>query len=86
MHNWAEICSELKDLEKRVDIKVGLILSTNPDPFPFDRLQKAREIASLSPPIYRRGTGKRCCSTITYTPRKGREIEVGEVGLVFNKT
>ncbi|WP_339758100.1 hypothetical protein [Algoriphagus aquimarinus] len=51
MHNWAEICSELKDLEKRVDIKVGLILSTNPDPFPFDRLQKAREIASLSKAI-----------------------------------
>lgn len=48
MHNWAELCSELKDLEKRVDIKVSLILSTDPDPFPFDRLQKAREIASLS--------------------------------------
>ncbi len=46
MHNWAEICSELKDLEKRVDIKVSLILSTDPDPFPFDRLQKAREIAT----------------------------------------
>lgn len=48
MHDWAELCSELKDLEKRVDIKVSLILSTDPDPFPFDRLQKAREIASLS--------------------------------------
>jgi len=48
MHNWAEICSELKDLEKRVDIIVSLILSTDPDPFPFDRFQKAREIASLS--------------------------------------
>jgi hypothetical protein len=44
MHNRAEICSDLKDLEKRVDIKVSLILS--PDPFPFDRFQKAREIAT----------------------------------------
>lgn len=31
-----------------MDIKVSLILSTDPDPFPFDRFQKAREIASLS--------------------------------------
>ncbi|MEP0710883.1 MAG: hypothetical protein ABJ333_18065 [Algoriphagus sp.] len=48
MYNWAEICSELKGIEKRVEIKVSLIISTNPDPFPFDRLKKAHEIASLS--------------------------------------
>lgn len=48
MHNWAEICSELKDLEKRVDSKMKRLVSENPDPFPFDRLQKGREIATLS--------------------------------------
>lgn len=48
MYNWAAICSELKDLEKRVDDKMTRLISEDPDPFPFDRLQKGREIATLS--------------------------------------
>lgn len=48
MYNWAEICSELKELEKRVDAKISRIVMSDPDPFPFDRFQKGREIASLS--------------------------------------
>lgn len=48
MYNWADICSELKVLEKRVGDKMGHLISGNPDPFPFDRLQAGREIATLS--------------------------------------
>nr|WP_310104892.1 hypothetical protein [Algoriphagus sp. 4150] len=39
MYNWAEICSELKDLEKRVDVKISRIFSENPTPFPDARIK-----------------------------------------------
>ena len=48
MYNWAEICSELKDLEKRVDAKISAIISENANPFPHARIDKARQIETLS--------------------------------------
>ncbi|MCE7054993.1 hypothetical protein LZF95_09935 [Algoriphagus sp. AGSA1] len=48
MYNWAEICSELKDLEKRVDAKIDAIISENANPFPHARIDKARQIETLS--------------------------------------
>ena len=48
MYNWAEICSELKDLEKRVDAKIDAIISENANPFPHARIDKARKIETLS--------------------------------------
>jgi hypothetical protein len=32
MNNWAQICSELKALEKKVDLKIARIYSENPYP------------------------------------------------------
>ncbi len=48
MYNWAEICSELKDLEKRVDAKIDTIISENANSFPHARITKARQIETLS--------------------------------------
>lgn len=48
MYNWAEICSELKDVEKRVDAKIRKIFSENPTPFPHSRIDKGRQIETLS--------------------------------------
>lgn len=48
MYNWAAICSELKDLEKRVDSKINRIYSENPNPMPYDRTTKGKQIGTLS--------------------------------------
>jgi hypothetical protein len=48
MYNWAEICSELKELEKWIEAKVSLIISKDPDPFTYDRIQTSRKLTSIS--------------------------------------
>ncbi|WP_339880779.1 hypothetical protein [uncultured Algoriphagus sp.] len=48
MYNWADLCSELKELEKRVDTKMNRIISVSANTFPYDRLKKGKEIKALS--------------------------------------
>lgn len=48
MYNWADLCSELKELEKRVDTKMNRIISVSANLFPYDRLKKGKEIMALS--------------------------------------
>ncbi|TXE13460.1 hypothetical protein [Algoriphagus aquimarinus] len=48
MYNWADLCSELKELEKRVDTKMNCIISVSANPFPYERLKKGKEIMALS--------------------------------------
>ncbi|MDI1324851.1 MAG: hypothetical protein PSV36_19060 [Algoriphagus sp.] len=45
--NWPEISNELLSLEKRIDQKLDKIVSKNPDPFPFDRLKKGKELRAV---------------------------------------
>ena len=45
--NWAEISNDLLFLEKRIDQKLEKIVSKNPDPFPFDRLRKGKELRAV---------------------------------------
>lgn len=45
--NWPEISEELLSLEKRIDQKLDRIVSKNPDPFPFDRLKKGKEMRAV---------------------------------------
>ncbi len=82
MYNWADICSELKELEKRVDTKMNRIISLSANPFPYDRLKKGKEIMALSMALrmfIRPGSGKGCYGGTLYAPRKRRKIKVGEV-------
>ncbi|WP_339750697.1 hypothetical protein [Algoriphagus aquimarinus] len=51
MYNWAEICSELKELEKNAEIKLEKLRFSNPYPLPYDRLKKGKEIIALSKAI-----------------------------------
>ncbi len=51
MYNWAEICSELKGLEKNAEMKLDKIRSANRYPIPYDRLKKGKEIIALSKAI-----------------------------------
>lgn len=51
MYNWAEICSELKQLEKKAEVKLDKIRFSIPDPIPYDRLRKGKEIIALSKSI-----------------------------------
>ncbi|MCE7053904.1 hypothetical protein LZF95_04375 [Algoriphagus sp. AGSA1] len=51
MYNWAEICSELKALEKRAEEKLDKIMFSTPYPTPYDRLRKGKEIIALSKAI-----------------------------------
>ena len=48
MYNWAAICSELKGIEKRVDAKLSRIYAENPNPIPYDRIAKGKQIGALS--------------------------------------
>tara|TARA_R110002020_G_scaffold35892_6_gene108108 strand:+ start:140 stop:424 length:285 start_codon:yes stop_codon:yes gene_type:complete len=48
MYNWAGICSELKDVEKRVDAKISRIYIEHPNPIPYDRIAKGKQIGALS--------------------------------------
>ncbi|TXE01844.1 hypothetical protein [Algoriphagus aquimarinus] len=48
MYNWAAICSELKDMEKRVEAKLSRIYSDNPNPIPYERIAKGKQIGALS--------------------------------------
>lgn len=45
--NWPEISNDLLSLEKRIDQKLEKIVSKNPDPFPFDRLKKGKELLAV---------------------------------------
>lgn len=47
MYNWAEVCSELKQLEKKDEEKLHKIMFSTPDPIPYDRLRKGKEIIAL---------------------------------------
>ncbi|MEB2778542.1 hypothetical protein SYJ56_24750 [Algoriphagus sp. D3-2-R+10] len=51
MYNWAEICSELKVLEKKAEEKHDKIRFSTPYPIPYDRLRKGKEIIALSKSI-----------------------------------
>lgn len=51
MYNWADICSELKDLEKNAEVKLDKIRISNPYPIPYNRLKKGKEIIALSKAI-----------------------------------
>ncbi|MDR7131630.1 hypothetical protein J2X69_003994 [Algoriphagus sp. 4150] len=51
MYNWAEICSELKQLEKKAEEKLDKIRFSTPYPIPYDRLRKGKEIIALSKSI-----------------------------------
>ena len=48
MYNWAGICSELKDVEKRVDAKISRIYVEHPNPIRYDRIAKGKQIGALS--------------------------------------
>ena len=48
MYNWAGICSELKAVEKRVDAKISRIYIEHPNPIPYDRIAKGKQIGALS--------------------------------------
>ncbi|TXE13451.1 hypothetical protein [Algoriphagus aquimarinus] len=50
MYNWAEICSELKDLEKKAEEKLDKLRFESPS-LPYDRLRKGKEIIALSKAI-----------------------------------
>lgn len=50
-YNWAEICSELKLLEKRADEKIKVLASVQGGTFPIDRLKKGKEIIAISKSI-----------------------------------
>lgn len=45
--NWAYILEDVKTLEKRIDKKLDLLISQNLNPFPFERLQKGKELRAL---------------------------------------
>ena len=51
MYNWAEICSELKALGKMAEEKLQKIMFSTPDPIPYGRLRKGKEIIALSKAI-----------------------------------
>lgn len=46
MYNWAEICSELKELEKKAKEKLDKLTFETPS-LPYDRLRKGKEIIAL---------------------------------------
>ena len=48
MYNWAGIWSELKDVKKRVDAKISRIYVEHPNPIPYDRIVKGKQIGALS--------------------------------------
>ncbi|WBL43548.1 hypothetical protein PBT90_02430 [Algoriphagus halophytocola] len=50
MYNWAEICSELKLLEKRVNTKLDHLYTDKEFryPTPIDRIQKGKELLAIS--------------------------------------
>ena len=50
MYNWAEICSELKVLEKKAEVKLEKLMFESPS-LPYDRLRKGKEIIALSKAI-----------------------------------
>lgn len=50
MYNWAEICSELKELDKRAEEKLDKLRFATPS-LPYDRLRKGKEIIALSKAI-----------------------------------
>lgn len=50
MYNWAEICSELKNLEKKAEEKLQKLRFESPS-LPYDRLRKGKEIIALSKSI-----------------------------------
>tara|TARA_R110002020_G_scaffold384475_4_gene595451 strand:+ start:520 stop:765 length:246 start_codon:yes stop_codon:yes gene_type:complete len=50
MYNWAEICSELKELEKKAEEKLDKLRFATPA-LPYDRLRKGKEIIALSKAI-----------------------------------
>lgn len=51
MYNWEEICSGLKEMEKRAEKKLDKIRFSTPYPIPYDRLRKGKEIIALSKSI-----------------------------------
>tara|TARA_R110002020_G_scaffold455130_1_gene671158 strand:+ start:647 stop:925 length:279 start_codon:yes stop_codon:yes gene_type:complete len=50
MYNWAEICSELKELEKKATEKLNKLMFETPS-LPYYRLRKGKEIIALSKAI-----------------------------------
>ena len=48
MYNWAGICSEMKAVEKRVDAKISRIYIEHPNPIPYERIAKEKQIGALS--------------------------------------
>lgn len=45
--NWVYIIEDLKILEKRIDKRLDQLVSLNLDPFPFEKLQKGKELRAL---------------------------------------
>ncbi|MBN7818046.1 hypothetical protein [Algoriphagus pacificus] len=45
--NWVYILEDLKELEQRIETKLDLLISRNLNPFPFERLQRGKELRSL---------------------------------------
>jgi hypothetical protein len=45
--DWVYILEDIKILEKRIDKKLDLLISQNPNPFPFEKLQKGKELRAL---------------------------------------
>jgi hypothetical protein len=45
--NVVIIKSELSQKEKQINEKLKKILDSNPDPFPFDRINKAKKLITL---------------------------------------
>ncbi len=42
-----KVKSELKLREEQINQKLNKIIASNPDPFPFDRINKARKLITL---------------------------------------
>ncbi|MBN3583370.1 hypothetical protein JYB64_13310 [Algoriphagus aestuarii] len=45
--NWVYILEDLRVLEQRIETKLDLLISRNLDPFPFERLQRGKELRAL---------------------------------------
>lgn len=45
--NWNYILEDVKNLEKKIDLKIDRLISQNLNPFPFERIQKGKELRAL---------------------------------------
>ncbi|MCS4432870.1 hypothetical protein [Aquiflexum gelatinilyticum] len=42
-----KVKSELKQKEEQINLKLNMIISSNPNPFPFERINKAKKLIEM---------------------------------------